>query len=104
MKDRDATTVSVLRSALSAIDNAGAVEAPVGTGIGDTSIPGAARGMGATEVPRRELTEADVATVVSAEVDDLRSAAAQYQNNGEEDRAHVLLAQAAVLDSHLGAA
>ncbi len=68
MKARDETATAALRSALSAIGNAEAVDGAVGQ-PGDSPIAGAVSGLGAGDVPRQLLTEHDVAAVVLAEVD-----------------------------------
>lgn len=88
MRVRDAHATSVLRTTLSAIANAEAVEVPAGTKE--------------TEVPRKVLTEADVVAVVRAERDDLASTAVQLRALGKLEDAAVLGAKAAVLQSHLG--
>jgi uncharacterized protein YqeY len=89
----------LLRSALAAIDNAEAVEIrDVRAGAIETSPVG----VGAAEVARRELTEADVAAIVRGEVEERRAAAAAYQAAGRGDRAAELAAEADALTAHLG--
>ena len=98
-KDRDATRVSALRSALSAIDNA---ETP------DVDVPAAgaiaasAAGLGAAEVQRRVLTEAEIRTLLRAEVDERLGAAEQMAGGGHSERASTVRAEAAVLADLLG--
>ena len=62
LKARDADTVSALRSAMSAIGNAEAVEPGPGrpAGTGSAHFAGTVAGLGAGEAERRRLTEADV--------------------------------------------
>lgn len=98
MKARDRHAASALRSALAAIDNAEAVDvAPSGAGAVEQS----AVGLGAAEVARRELTEADIAGIVRAEIAERRSAAEEYERLGRADRAENLWAEAAALDTYL---
>jgi len=93
-KDRDATRVSALRSALSAIDNA---ETP------DVDVPAAgaiaasAAGFGAAEVPRRVLTDTEIRTLLRTDVDDRLLAAEQMDAGGHSERAAAVRAEAAVL-------
>jgi hypothetical protein len=58
MRERDDTATSALRSALSAIDNAEAVDAPPQPTLASGPIAGAVVGVGAAEVPRRVVSEA----------------------------------------------
>jgi hypothetical protein len=102
LKARDKDAVSVLRSALSAIGNAEAVDPgepgsgrPAATGsdhvagalafTGPFAIPGT--GPGAAEAERRHLTEADVAAIVRAEAAEREAAASQYEDAGHAGRA-----------------
>jgi uncharacterized protein YqeY len=89
MQARDHVATSVLRTTLSAVANAEAVDVPAGTT--------------ATEVPRRHLTEDDVRDVVHAEHADLEATAAELRRRGRHADADVLGAKAAVLAAHLGA-
>ncbi|MEV0245980.1 hypothetical protein AB0H76_05240 [Nocardia sp. NPDC050712] len=94
MKARDRDAAAALRSALGAIDNAEAVEAPRARA---GAIEASAAGLGAAEVPRRELTEDDIAAIVRAEIAERRSAAAEYDNNGHTVRGTALRAEADAL-------
>jgi uncharacterized protein YqeY len=93
-KDRDSIRVSALRSALSAIDNA---ETP------DVDVPAAgaiaasAAGLGAAEVPRRVLTDAEIRTLLRTDVDDRLLAAEQMEAGGQSERAAAVRSKAAVL-------
>jgi uncharacterized protein YqeY len=87
MRERDATATSVLRTTLSAIANAEAVEIPAGTT--------------ATELPRRELSERDIDAIVRGEHDDLTTTASELRSHGRLDEAAELDAKAAVLRSQL---
>jgi uncharacterized protein len=101
-KDRNATRVSALRSALSAIDNAETpddvhLDAPAGGPIANAVV-----GLGAAEVPRRELSEEQIHELVRAEIDDRLTAARQYAATGHAQRAAALRAEAEVLTDVLG--
>jgi uncharacterized protein YqeY len=100
-KNRDSTRVSALRSALSAIDNA---ETPDGARVDASSsgtIAGGVAGLGAAEVARRELSDAEIRELVRAEVDERLAAAGQFDTSHTE-RAATLRAEAAVLTDLLG--
>jgi uncharacterized protein len=100
MKSRDRVTVGALRSALAAIDNAEAVQTAAPDGR-SSAIEHSPVGVGAAEVERRALTEADVMEIVRAEVADRETAASEYETAGRHDRAELLRAEAQVLLSHL---
>jgi uncharacterized protein len=110
LKARDRTAVTALRSALAAIDNAEAVSAdhpsPGGaenapaTG-GNAHIAGSVSGLGAAEMQRRHLTDADLRSIVEQEVQERLAAAAGYEQAGRHDRAELLRAEAEVLRPHL---
>ncbi|HSR86714.1 MAG TPA: hypothetical protein VLM11_21265 [Streptosporangiaceae bacterium] len=99
LSSRDSAAASAVRSALSAIANAEAI-APLETGSKRPSsehVAGAVAGLGAAEAPRRELTEADIAAMVAAEISDRRSAADDYERMGRADQAERLRREADVL-------
>jgi uncharacterized protein len=105
VRARDPVATSALRSALAAIENAGAAdpaEAPE-PGVGRSPIAGSVRGLGAAEVRRRELTAAEVEEIVRAEVAGRLAAAGDYLRLGRRDRAERLRAEAAVLTRYLPA-
>jgi uncharacterized protein YqeY len=81
MKTRDPATVTALRSALAAIENAAAV--PPENGV--------------TEVPRRDQDDAEIERIVRAEITDRTTAAAEYDGLGHTDRADRLRAEAQAL-------
>jgi uncharacterized protein YqeY len=81
LKARDPVTVAALRSALTALDNAGAVEVPASKAGGTEHIAGAAAGVGSTEMARRELSEDDVRTILRSQVDELSRAAGEYKED-----------------------
>jgi|SRR3954452_12480464 uncharacterized protein YqeY len=100
-KDRDATRVSALRSALSAIDNAETpdVDVPAAGAIADS-----AAGLGSAEVSRRILTDDEIRGLLRAEVDERLGAAEQMHTGGHSERATAVRAEAAVLADLLGGA
>jgi uncharacterized protein YqeY len=100
LKARDHVAVAALRSAVSAIDNAQAVEAPPAPRSGGV-IAGAVTGLGAGDAPRRELSDDDIAAIVGAELAERRRAAADYERAGQDDAAARLRAEADVLAAHL---
>jgi len=101
-KDRDSARVSVLRSALSAIDNAGAVPSATSRAAAGGTIAGSAVGLGAAEVARRELSDAEIRALIQAEIDERLTAARDFTVNGHTERAATLRAEAAVLSGLLG--
>ena len=98
LRARDGIAVTALRSAISAIDNAEAVDrsqapAPI---IGEVRL-----GVGTGGVPRRELSAQEVIDLVRAEVGDRIAAAAEYERLGRAEQASRLKAEATVLQSFL---
>jgi uncharacterized protein YqeY len=102
MKERDRVAVAALRSALAAIDNAEAVDRPASVdqrlAIEQTPV-----GVGAAEVERRVLTQAQVEHIVRAEIAERQAAACDYDRAGRPERASQLRGQASVLSAHLAA-
>jgi uncharacterized protein YqeY len=98
LKSRDAVAVSALRSALAAIENAGAVDTAQAPPPVSGPIAGAVAGLGASEVERQPV---DVRAVVVAEVEQRRGAAREYDDLGRPDHAARLRAEAEVLAAHL---
>jgi uncharacterized protein len=99
MKARDRVAVAALRSALAAIDNA---EAVGGTGAKGMAIEQSPVGVGAAELPRRELTAEQVEEIVRAEVAEREAAALGYERGGHADRAAQLRNEIRVLAQALG--
>jgi uncharacterized protein len=99
LKSRDRTAVSALRSTIAAIDNAEAVD---GQGFsGSLAIEWSPVGVGAAELPRRVLHEADVEALVRKEIADREAAALEYDQAGRSDRADQLRAEVGVLAAFL---
>jgi hypothetical protein len=83
LKARDAGAVSALRSAMSAIGNAEAVDpAARPGGTGSTHFAGTVAGVGAGEARRRLLTEADADAIVRQEAAEREAAAGEYERGG----------------------
>ena len=101
MKARDAAALAALRSALSAIDNAEAIDPPSASRATSSVIAGAVTGHGAGEIARRDLSETRIAEIVRAEVADRQAAAAEYGRLGRGDHATRLRAEAAALSAIL---
>ena len=122
MKARDRPAINALRSALAAIDNAGAVdptqvrpdpahpEPTAATAIdpepgraegGGPNVAGSVGGVGATEVERRSLSEAQMQEIVRAEVLERERAAAGYERAGQLEPAERLRGEAEVLGAFL---
>jgi hypothetical protein len=89
--------VAALRSALSAIDNAEAADLGHAPSMQPGTIAGGVAGLGAGDVPSRELSAAEVVAVVRAEIAEYRTAAADYVHAGQHEHARRLRAQADVL-------
>ncbi|WP_426241610.1 hypothetical protein [Nocardioides sp. LHG3406-4] len=98
MKSRDRAAVSVYRSALAAIDNAGAQ--PVTDMPAAGAVEGARLGVGAADAARRELTEVQVRDIVVAEVAERRAASEEYAA-AHTERAAALRQEAEILQAVL---
>ncbi len=94
MKARDSSRVAVLRATLGALANAEAVEPP----RGPISLAAAA---GTTEVARRELSAAEVRSIIEREQAELLAAADEREALGRPDDAADLRAQASLIDAYL---
>lgn len=93
IRRRDRDVISVLRTTLTAIGNAEAVDA-------SGSEPQV--GIGANEADRRELTEEEIAALVLGERDRLHELSAEMSQIGQSEEAARLHAQAAILNLYLG--
>jgi uncharacterized protein YqeY len=92
-KARDRVTVSVLRTTLTLLANAEAVDA-------SGSQPEI--GLYANEAARRTLSDEEARRLVGAERDELRALAAEMRALDQIAEADRLAAQVAVLDGYLG--
>ncbi len=105
LASRDRSAASAIRSALAAIGNAGAVGVPADYRRSATTsahFAGASPGAGSAEVPRRALSEADIAHIVRTEITDRQAAARHYDELGRADQATRLRREADVLAATLG--
>ena len=101
MNARDPIAAAAFRSAMSAVDNAEAVDGaqaprPAHGIVGDVRL-----GVGAGEVARRDLSTLDVLEVFRVEIRDRIAAAAEYQSRGRAAQATRLKAEATALESFL---
>lgn len=94
MRARDGIQVAALRSALAALDNAESFPTEARAGAVEQAV-----GLGAAEVPRRVLSEADVEAVLQGEIDELLTAADQLVAAGRDDSE--LRARAEVIRRHI---
>lgn len=92
LRRRDRTAASPLREILAVVDHAGAVDAPQGYDH---------TGVAPTEVPRREVTIAEVTASLQRLVDERQAAATTYRDLGQPDRAQEHARAAAVIENHL---
>ena len=106
LKARDHVAIGALRSALAAIDNAEAVsvDSPIDNPIGNTHVAKAALGLGAAEVERRHLTEADVRAIIQNEIQERLLAAEQYNKLGRTDLVERLRDEVEVLNRYVESA
>lgn len=100
MAGKRSAEVAVLRTLLGALDQAEAVAA-VGRGREYVSLK---FGDPTVEVPRKQLSLADVRAVVRKEHGELRSAADEYTRLGQAEAASDLSLKAQVLERYLASA
>lgn len=93
LRARDAAAITALRSALSAIDNAEAVE--------DNSPRTPRLGVGAGDVQRRVLSAPELLEIIRREIRERVQAADQYATLGQSAAAERLRAEVAVLKTQL---
>jgi len=104
MKARERDAVAAIRSALTAIDDAEAVD-PAAVGlraVESEHLAGTVGGLGAGEVARASLDEDAARAVVVREIAERRDAAADYDRLGQPGEAAGLRAGADALDALLG--
>lgn len=95
IRARDVVRVKALRSALSAISNAEAVDA---TSTASVACP---RPAGSTEVQRRHLSDTDIAMILLDEIGELNRSADELHALGQATAADGLVAQAAIIAGYL---
>src|SRR5690606_1730111 len=93
--------VEALKSALSRIDNASAIDS---THLSPTSIQvaGATVGLGSSEAPRRELTEADINQILLEEIRELQSAIEIVKDDTCNEYYASLEAKLSILQPYIG--
>ena len=91
LRARDSRAINALRSLMSAIANAEAVD-DISERIVSPRI-----GVGSGDVPRRQLSAHDVIAIAEHEIAERLLAAAEYDRLGRADQAAALRDQAAVL-------
>ena len=92
MKAKDIIAISALRSVLSALDNASAVPAST------VAAPVFGRN---GDVPRRDLSDTDCQSIISAEVSARARAVEEYTRLGRDDVAARLRAEQAVIERYV---
>jgi uncharacterized protein YqeY len=104
MKARDLLAVNVLRTAIAALDNAEAVDDATGrdAALASEHVAGATAGAYSAGVPRRSLSETEVATILVRQVEERREAAAEYASLGQAEEAARLIREAELLSGYLG--
>jgi uncharacterized protein YqeY len=94
-RDRDA--VSALRSAMAALDNAAAVDAPAVSGT-ELAVEHTPVGLGTTEVPRRSLSDSEAFELICREIGERLEAASRYDAAGKTAAAAAARAGAAAVE------
>lgn len=97
MKDGDRIGLTAYRAALSVVDNAEAADPAQAPAVQPGTIAGGVAGLGAGEVPRRELPDDELVALLRAEAAQWESTAADYERHGRVDSAMRLYAEAAAL-------
>jgi uncharacterized protein len=93
LKERDSLAVAALRrSVLAAIDNAEAVDAGQAppSGVSHARVAATVSGLGAGDLVRRSLTDAELEAVVRGEATERGIAAEEYERAGQRERAEQL--------------
>lgn len=102
MRARDGLAASALRSALAALDKAGAVHPdPAPAAASGPHFAGAVAGLGAGEVPRRALAAGEAEQIVRVEIAGREAAAVGYERAGHGEQASRLRREARILASVL---
>ena len=104
MRERRTPEVAALRSALSAVANAEAVDASQAPSQDSEVIAGAVTGVGAGEVARRQLSETEIRSIVQAEADDHRRSAQEYDALDRPDQAAARRAGADAIEQAIAGA
>ncbi len=98
-RERVPHAVGVFRETLAAIDNAESVDASVVVAPREEAFAGSVAGLGASDVPRRQLSPEDVIAIVEKELQDRREAMVTYTTHGRLDEARTLRLQIELLQA-----
>ena len=103
LKERDSVAVAALRSVLAAIDNAEAVDAGQAppSGVSHARVAATVSGLGAGDLVRRSLTDAELEAVVRGEATERGIAAEEYERAGQRERAEQLRREARLINDCL---
>lgn len=102
LKARNTDTVSAIRTAIAAIDNAEAVDtSAMPASTQDGPVAGATSGLGSSEIARRVLPAAEMRAVVGAVIAEYLDEAGRYEGLNRVDLAEGLRRQAEVLRSYV---
>jgi hypothetical protein len=83
MKQKDLVKTAALKNLLARISAAEAVSVPYKSVNINATIAGASKGVGSTEVPRRNLTILELKALVSDEIDELQQTIGQLERLSE---------------------
>ncbi|MEU2942440.1 GatB/YqeY domain-containing protein [Nocardiopsis alba] len=102
MRERRRETVSALRTALAALDNAEAAPAPEtpSTTVNE-HVAGSRSGVGSTEAPRRVLSADRVRALLNEQIEERTVEADRYEAHGRHDAARRLRTEADALRPYL---
>ncbi|MFJ6022917.1 hypothetical protein ACIQFP_26535 [Nocardiopsis alba] len=102
MRERRRETVSALRTALAALDNAEAAPAPeTPNATTNEHIAGSRSGVGSTEAPRRVLSADRVRALLNEQIEERTIEADRYEAHGRHDAARRLRSEADALRPYL---
>lgn len=97
LRAKDKSSLSVIRQTLAAIDNAEAPDISHAPAAQSEVIAGAADGVGAGDIARRQLGPDEVTAIVEREMHERRESAASYASLGRQSEAAALEREADVL-------
>jgi len=101
LKQKDTIAVKTIRSLMSAIDNAGAVEVETPSTMPMAGgIAGATDGLGSSEVPRKELSDEDMRQIIEEEIGEINTTIELLENHSHPQVAE-LIKQKELLKNYL---
>jgi uncharacterized protein YqeY len=101
LRAKDKSSLAVIRQTLAAIDNAEAPDVSHAPAAQSEVIAGAAVGVGAGDIARRQLSPVEVTAIVEREMHERRESAAAYASLGRQSEAAALEREADVLQVFL---